>query len=68
MNVGGKLKGQLGWEMIGLENMDGHPLGRFSNRELDFGQLERNIRQKCYGHFLSIQSYIMIRMTVRLEP
>lgn len=39
-----------------------------SVRELDLGQLERSVKQQCCGCFLSIQSYIMIRLTVLYKP
>lgn len=36
--------------------------------EMDCGQLEMSIRQQCQGCFLSSQSYIMIKLTLLLEP
>lgn len=44
------------------------PWGDSVNRQLDLGQLKRNVRQQHCGCFLSIQSYIMIRLTGLLEP
>lgn len=35
---------------------------------MDCGQLEMSIRQQCQGCFLSSQSYIMIKLTLLLEP
>lgn len=35
---------------------------------MDCGQLEMSIRQQCQGFFLSSQSFIMIKLTLLLDP